>query len=54
MNVSDEEEAVFVRADITKFDDPTKKRWESVKKIKGLVGAQMLSNEIEMLISKAH
>ena len=28
----EEENAVFVRADINKYDDPTKKRWQSVQK----------------------
>lgn len=49
-----EEDAVFVRAEESRYDDPKKKRWDSVQRQKGLVGAKMISNEIEALLSKAH
>ena len=50
----EEDNAVFVRADITKYDDPSKKRWASVKKMSGLEGTKMITHEIDFMMSKAH
>lgn len=53
MSKSDHEDAVYVKAEISRYDDP-KKREESIKRIKNLNGTEMLTNEIDFLMNKMH